>query len=212
MDEVTDFAKERLWPMVSRWGQDRLTGADLPAADEVLIGCYHYDVRWDFLVTVFLSESSGMDVSSDTYWGPLGPDGKKAPRSVLAFLGLAARLRIAADPATPLDKLDLMAGDWDRTVRDSVFATGRMPADDPRSRWKNLTNAEAREVLSAQIAAQHEKWRRTEHEHEYCLYPFSDVRECSKCGIEYEPYDHPHDWFEWGGDYECRICGTVRGA
>lgn len=206
--DITDIAKERLWPMVSRWGQARLTGSDLTRADDELGQWYHHDVHWEYLQMLLTSEISGMDVSSGTYWGPIGPDGNEAPRSVLAFCGLETRLRLAADPSTPMDKLDLMAGDWEQRVRDAVFATGRMSADDPRARRKNISIAEARVLLQSQI----EKMRHTEHEHEWWVDPFSGRRECTKCGVEYEPYEHPHDWFERKGELECRICGITSPA
>lgn len=205
MDEVTTWAKERLWPVISSWGQERLTGSDLASADELLVGLYRHDVQWALLLHHALSEAPSIDISSDAYWGPLGPNGMKAPRSVLAFLGVSARLRVAADPATPLQILDQMGDDWEQSVRDAVFASGRLRSDDPRTLMQNVTTAEAIESLEALSA----KMRRTEHEHEWWHDPFEDRRTCTMCGVEYVPHDHAHDWFEWEGASECRICGEV---
>lgn len=104
------FVETALNQMLSE--AERVSAQYLSHSDGILHTYSQVDVDWKKIWLAASLRTRGIPTFGiRPYWIPTGPGGRTAPFSMLAFMGQAARLRIAMDPNTDQLTLAMLAGD-----------------------------------------------------------------------------------------------------
>lgn len=121
--------------------QSKLSGGTLDATNGILATYWDHDVDWQGLWALASSQDEAarriapvaFDLGSDrgippyadsSHWILLSGSGRAVPETVLAFWGVRARARIAQDPDTDNELLQILANDPAGEVR--TFARMRL--------------------------------------------------------------------------------------